>query len=657
MWPTFFIPSVLDADGFVDVMCAQNTVGRTLDVPIPSAAVPGHFMLMVVNSNWNTVADMPTGWTRVFGKAFGGAVGGTYDVNSLPGASLLYRWCDGTEGASVTLSAPSGFHFFDACIYVFRDVDAEYPLDKLGIQTVQCDSTTDRPYVVGPHYQLARDAHRDSILCYFGGGNGTAMTFANDPLGDPLHTKEYVPPTSSNAKFRFAAYAADQSTQPNNLLPYSDGPDLPAHWSQVGGTFSATTDNQRRGGRYSETTFGLGPYHIFQTDAVALEASKVYLLQAFVFVEDESHLRRLGLGYHDGTTLEGVTYSGTYLGSATPTYFARNITAEESGSVAGTVYHIGVWIETTDAVDVRPYIKFLNSAGAATYSGLASKVFWPVFVGLSEVARVGDLALPVRTSGAALTGQPGWNIPGTFPDTALPTDAAMSVSWEVVRDGTLAAATMRDCFLPYLFNYNDPTNMAKSVSASDHTVAVREDRSFLTAICTRPIHKNFTTPKKFYFELQDAINTGGVNDRDRFQVGILSLVANSAAKWAGNVAGALPANQASEDLLYTYISNGDIRHNGTLDATGTTYGGTTSSGEHIGVGVDFTNNEVRFYKGGVQVGTTKTLANPAEYWFAFVSYGKPGQANTFGGTMNLTGPFGGRMPAGYVPYDWRFEVP
>lgn len=662
MWPTFYIPSVLSpGESFVDpevsVKCGSfsgSGTPRVATIPNPDGIVNGQIQLVLVSYFTNGTPVWPDFatdgiWHDVFYGFRIVGPGGTWGIGR---QRIFWRVYDSADPL-FTITQPSGAINGVYLSMTLLNGHLEDPISG----GLHCKNhfASFGPAIQGACQGLLPDNAGD--LFFVQSGDGAGASAANEP--DVPTDAEFA--CSGTASSGFSGHTTFGRTagarQANNLLRHSGTLSSDA-WSYVGMAVTAAPTNYSsttRSRGFMQQMTGTTKHYVEQS--VELEAGKTYLFAVRGFGQNGSaNNNALWLTYEKpdltehgwGSRLANTTRAtlsgstevdvSTLAGSPSYTHPVAN---------SGTDYFGGTWsllihADQSGTYKLRIHLGRVDTDANTATAGLTSRDFYVVDTLLQEGPSVAQVPTFVTTTGAPLSEQSGALL---APWAVGSGDAHRH--WNVLRFrrsggrrrvNTLASLSSRGTRLDFSdFAINDTRFLDDPGSEGPE------------ALTTSHVVYEFLPHKKYYCEVYvESYGTGsvatnyciGVSPHETVQTGQTDQVGANLGEAAGQ---------------YVYRSIGTTRNNGGAGASVDQW----QVGDYIGVGLDFTNEEVTFYRNGT-LQATHAIADSQQLhtlWGGlFGAFGPATAADQARFVWNFRGPFGGRKPSGFVAWDFDNEI-
>lgn len=670
MWPTFYIPLALQADDLISgqpsIICGTFNSTPNVSVPNPPTITDGATQLLVVDF-FTTAAgvqlpdEVDPAWKRIVDSDSAVSFG-------FAGKRQLWFWRVYTTGAADAqfTSAIPGAGSMAGC---YTNVVLNRP--NVDDRWFQCYTHVPvSPPFAGPFvdhwdtpatgFEVANSG--DLLIWSSSSSAATGIFYAdNEPFDEDVEfacTPVLELPGAGNMGHTFAAITTRARTA-NNLLKHTPSLD-PASWSYVG-LSRVSLQPGISGACQLICNIGSGRHYIEQE--VTLEAGKTYQYAATQISEwavNPASVFWLTYIKPDNTEHGAGAYGGyspSEFTNSTEIRWDTGLGAPFVGHSTGLDGVFGVELgflispTVTGTYKIRAYVTAGAFGGTPTDqpdqdSARVAGRLWSIVSGmvLQEGPKNAQLSNYLPTAGTPIV---KGSYPGVLfaPPTRNTVDPLGGWTGLVMRRSGGARPVAR------LFG---PRAQGVAFQFDDYSTGYSWDyhndtpRGYLGLGCSQVVYAYLSAGTKFYCEMTvDTFGAGGV--QDTYSCGACITQSMQDHYNIGTVVG----DRAGQ---YAYMSTGKTWTDGVQDG-GTV--ATWSEGDHIGVGIDFTNWEITHYRNGTLV---KTQSIPNDWrrnamWTAHFGVRSAVTAALeprF--TMNFKGPFGGRKPSGFLAYDFDNEV-
>lgn len=639
---------------YIDSLCYNDTApGLTKSFGFPAAAEVGDLLVMAFSTNASINTTLPAGWTKL-GQTIGAA---SFDDDALDpsinAVVLAYRFLQsGDTTWNLTFGAAPTSRL-QGCVHAFRGARTTRPIWQMGYSYVDPGASVG---FEGFGNKFASAPPMNSLAP--GAKLLTVTTVTNGAATDPIPSVTYRTdtPIASNASQQVitagtaragvvSAIYNPSEDELENLLPY-------AHrnlnnWSKTNVTVTdnpvtTTTDIseinvvESAGNRHEvflNVTLQAGQTYTFQVDEAESSSTSTSFL--YLTVDDA------GAG---GSTKWGATFDAT------------TNQHEQEGTI-GTAF-------------TRVYIRRTGLSGSVTaLNGGVSVVFTPVVSGSHKIA-IGSTRNVSSDIAADATAHTNRNVLWA----QLFRGEAIQPNWpEVATDGvavTGANGLKQRLITGINSSANVPTYALEIIPAtrlpSPVTLLNPDMRTIVMTDDKLGVEATVNTGGNATLVASAPILPGDPGGRFYFEV-LVGPTFNSAASdrsaiyvtpaWTDRGSGEVVQIAANDGGNYGYRNNGQLETNGVNGSVVDTW----TAGDRIGVGIDFVNGQIHFWKfSGSTRGTQRTLTLNASHTdiplraallVNTVVTSAPRQMSA-----NFTGPFVDK-PSGYSAYDWLNEVP
>jgi hypothetical protein len=668
MWPTFYIPLALQADDFISIgayeVCGHTSSGTSITIPTPTEIEDGDIQVVVLeyvisvglSPVYPDVADPE--WKRAF-ESDVEATGGYGDSRQ----TIFWRtWHTGDAAFSLGISGGGGGitaaytsvaltrpntadPWFSTYTYLYlKDNNPSAIKDSYGSSCTLMEISSSGDLVVfvsAPRYGVSAT----------GEPAGSAVTFAC--------TESVIAPGSGGNGHTIAGVEA-RVNGVNNLLTYCPSLD-PAGWTNVGLTRTAPSPGISVDAVSYVRLTSSGTSRHYMEQEVTLEAGKTYMFAAayrsfsevnpspyfwLTYVKPDNTEHGVGAWGTNSITFTSST-EVVWNGAGSP---SLNEQIGLSYSIGGNLSYL-ITPSATGTYKMRVHVTygpFGMHPGYQPDDPLAP----------SNGNQWADIAGVVLQEGPATQQQPCF-LPTTSAP-ILPGDEAGVIVPEPNSENTAGV------YLGYTMlvlrrsggsrppcRLFSPGTRNRSLEFSDYAIVDTRERhdeaitGYMALGASHVVYEHLAG-KKYYCELYvNSFGTGAANDA--YSIGVCLAgamqdigVATKIGDWPGQ---------------YSYMSTGKTWTNGTQDGGSVA---TWSPGDYIGVGIDFTNWEVTFYRNGSLVKTQNIASNYNRYGLWRAQFGVRGDITASKQarfTYNFAGSFGGRKPTGFLAYDFDNEVP
>ncbi len=668
-------------------MCAQS-VNRTLNIALPEATRPGDLVILVVNyTGNNTAPSPPVGWNKIINGMTGtdrpervasnnGSFGPTW---------VYYKIWQPGDITSYYQTYASGTATMTGCFFVYSNVDQQEPIDFHRIHNPQ---GTTESFPKGLYSDVDMNTNRNLRFILVNSNStgyapGTDINFSD---GTFVEKTGGVMDLSGRLIRVFDKRFCDlERNFAHNLFPYmamnSSAMYLTNSATVGGGGYgvsiapvSGQTDAHYA---YIEKELEVGTYtwHVFLKQPYA--ASYTSVRNYLTVVEPDNN--EYGSWFGSGT--------GPNKGSNIGTGFFR-YRGHSPADVGLTT--MPQWYAFTINVTKPGVHKFKYGLGPNN----SETIVWTP--GLTAAHTVFGQALlrgenmgPIYpTSGTPV--EPGEQEGLIAPYFSPSNISAAALSFEIRANNspTIPTYTMRlpNNYTSAMWRYQSRLDKTTTDAQSN------DDHDVLYA--TRGFNVLHPVQTKVYFESR-FYRVGGTNSNSAFGMSskrpATGLQQGFEEQISGNVYAAIDGSNAPQPGASSMVSEIPVQTSssslesygltsesmsayprtgyllpGAAPAFFPTYQGTFPTWHRdlrgnseftIGVGLDWDAKTVSFYKDGCYLG--QTTANIGLWTHGQIHPYATGYAVNVSGqfltSVNFTGPFNGRMPAGFKPFDWRSE--
>lgn len=676
MWPTFFIPYV-EMPEFISGSPAEvcgTASGASISIPNPSPIAVGATQLLIIDLKYSAGATLTLpdqtdpAWRRIFN---GDRVARTSPAVYGEGNQYMFWrvYSAGATNATISVSTGSVTAAYTSVVLNNPNTTDRWfsaHVTQFG-GSAEGNGTEYRWYGPLTGMEIARSGDL-ALWCSAPGGGWSS---SNEPATADVEfscTPTFVA-AGSGANGHTVAGISTYAKTANNLLqscPLID----PAYWTIVG--LTRATDvvlgTECRVPAFFTNNTGTGQHYIEQS--VTLEAGKTYLYAVTWMAYDATNphpwgwmtyvkpdTTEHGFGFDAVGNVAAVTGSTEVVwGGAGRPGFSHGVVGDNTSGFFGDESTMLIKPDTTGTYKIRFYITPSSavqpSASYDTVANLGSLDRARQWFGISgmllqEGPSTDQIASYVETTATAAA-------KGTVPGVLFPIAKFTTGAGSGVYKGSTVIIARRAGGIRPSCRLFAPRLKGVSLGFSDFTITDtyerhdNNERGYQALGTTHVVHDQLPSTK-FYCELYvNSFGTGAADDA--YSVGACAFAGlqdsyNVTTK-VGDYVG-----------QYAYMSTGKTWTDGTQDG-GTVTG--WSVGDYIGVGIDFTNWQVTFYRNGTLL-KTQTITNDYDkytLWMAQFGIRGPGTGDKQARfTYNFTGPFSGRKPAGFVAYDFDNEIP
>lgn len=705
MWPTFYLPSLIRFLGRITGIV--GLCGRDDTPPNPYTVVldltdlalqDGDLLLMFMyaaddgtaGAQTPTWCDEVSDWkpikngsldlsppTRVLGSLTPSADALFTGANTVRTAVAWRFW---RTGDPTTYTFNNDNDLLSVCIYGIRGAHQEDPFPWIcfypgsngggAIQGSHGMPPNPMPYVEG--------CARLDVAQYSNATAAGAETTLEVPEGDDILFYGYELPFEDGSgtidirSGSFYVLRYPVAGEANNLLPYStfEGGYSAAGWTIHGMTCADTTLAGISYNRVSLAVDAVVQAREFRR-SFTCEAGKYYCLWS---IRDTQAIAATQ-GYLRDGTFHGARFNleGNRLivdGSDTIRPAEFTVAFEDGADRNGYFRLYLLWFggfETDTDVDLVLGYPDVSTPFAREWAIGLARASNMHAIGLAEVPSMQHVpALIENTTGAALTGVNMTHGAHIYPVASnfTTTNTAFSASQPtyaftlMIRAAGKPAPTIdlrQTQWIPHDFNHLSATEFEEyKTGFKKWSMARRIDACSAYAHCPRPAIPNMGHDKLYCEYTIEAIGSSSGTPSDPW---VYVQTVGDGAEHAGADKDRPPRSALALSAQYSTAAWGIL---GRFSEFGTSASGFTgfSAGDILGVGVNYADGEVTWYKNGTLVRTTTMDTDRTSYWLGTgIAFGEGSRTNHFPQiTVNWTGPFGGRKPAGFEAWDWPNEV-
>jgi hypothetical protein len=523
------------------------------------------------------------------------------------------------------------------------------------------------PNLDGHAQYLRASSSGDIFLLHSAGRNG--MDSANEPDTTGLYPDaEFACTNDVGTNYGGHTLAAIQAGRhkASNLLRYSHTADSAA-WTHTNVTVNtagvAYGSGTAKGNAAIYQTAANAKHYIEQS--VDLEAGKTYVfaVRGSSYTHYLSSNDRNWLTYEKPDTTEhgaGFSVAGPTTNAGTPIQDLTGSTEVVVGGAGnpsvsfttgdnlwqfyGGTYSILIHADVTGTYKVRVHLRSGNTDANTAQAGNTSRVFHLAGAVLQEGPVAAQMANFLETGSTAIESS---NYELLAPWKAASVLATAGWALTTFRRG---GSTKRPVCT--LFSHGRGIRFdIDDNSILDSRLLDQSGMDGYESLTSSHVVYEFLAGKKFYFEVE--VDSWGTGSADvSYCIGVAPTEAQN--NWYNNSAAptGLAGNYTGQ---YVYRSTGVTRNNGGAGSSVAAW----TPGDFIGCGIDFTNDEITFYRNGTLVATHAIATSQQKYalWNTmlgcFSEYAVDKQARF---TWNFRGPFGGRKPSGFVAFDFDNEI-
>jgi hypothetical protein len=645
MWPTFFIPGI-ELPARPDIVATACTTGTginlSLNVQIPSGVQAGDLMIAHAANNalgGATAYTLPSGWVQ-FARPDRGDNGNFGTVGP-----IAWKFADSTDAADAG-TGTRAFAFNNGtslrqrvCITAFRDVDSDQPFGAMNLGVARGATSTNGSQAVNCPVIYPSDRY-GAILCFVSAGTNTGVDLYENasPInnGDLRGTAENVDDdgTTKQGNLLVLWWPRSNHELENLLVNHYRAFDS---WTPI----NATVDDAFVNGdaTITEVTFsatgGVARKAIYKE--VTLEAGQPYTLIVYGHRNTTTGTPYIWASFDDGTTEAGGFFlttassagtKGSAIGSPTGHYVFQG-----SDGGAACPHYCVVTFTPTQSGTHKIWIGASNSNGSLTTTSALSAMYLMYAQLLrGHYAQYPPRAdLVVNPASSEITGKTGYA--GRIIEGIETANPAGLLAIELRRNAGIYSPMRVD---PLYWN---PMYISNAAGTGPGAMLFKNTAPSVWR-ATAPVFGTSWTNTglgKFYAEVTWSTRQSGAGTAG---IGIMDGRTHE-------IETGIPTTETRTDA---YFDDGKIYENGALKGTYSTF----TTGDVIGIAVDFGANTCDFYKNGTLVASCTSTLGDYPRWLV-IENGGSSLANTDTFTVNLTGPFSYK-PTGYQAWDWNNDA-
>lgn len=643
---------------YVDSLCSYTVTGSSpLSFALPAGAQVGDFLLLAITLNGaaETVTP-PTGWTMLSMTNTGGS-SDDYHLKDVGSATALfaYRFMQlGDTAVNITITGGvAGSFKAGGCIHAFRGVDTDRPVPQMVMNNI-INNSSDSGFNTALHTPVMNSVAFGSRALAFAYSTPTVPTIYNGQGTFCVQPTEFFEAADKvdggNAHgFLSMVFAPDQN-EFENLLNYTFRNFN--SWTKTGITTVNDADGTNPVKTRVDPGFSAGPAARHElSQVVTLTAGVSYSLTLFAATDNSSNTDDLFISIDDGGGAGRGEIGASYDKATNNWANTGNLPAGgfdyeygrkvgQPGSATSINHAIGVVFVPTVTGSHTIRIGYTLTAGSPTSTAAATNdggYLWQAI--LAEGHFLSPAWRELGTAGAPVTEVNG--MAGRVVRSFIPSTAQTRIYQFEIR----AAGQTPDLVRLHQGVTADCEFKSGRLGIADTGPSGNNN---VTACATGCVDKlQNAAAGKFYYEVTCGPTNWESAASDETYVGFAVPWVRGAFRSA--LGSAMTPNQQG---MMVYGNNGNVYYDGTLVATIATPTATYTSGDVVGAGIDFTANEIKFYKNGSLVYTASLAAVHLNIPIraVVISTGTASRGREV--TANFAGPFS-FLPSGYSAYDWE----
>lgn len=641
---------------YIDSLCSYAVGGSSPVVySLPGSAQVGDFLLLTatVVGSTDTVTP-PTGWKMLSMVNTAGSSDDYHlrDTGTLT-ALFAYRFMElGDTTVSVPVTGTAGTIKNGGCIHAFRGVDIDRPVPQMVMENMRVSG--DMVLDVALHTPVMNSvAFGSRVVAFLYTPPSTPVIYDGTGVAS-IHTTEFFEAEdlvdAGNAHGYLSMVFVPTQDEFENLLQYTFR-NFDSWPVKTNITLSDAELSNPVRTRTDPSTGGPARHEISQT--VTLTAGHTYSLMAYTTKDAAGNVDDMYLSIDDGggggargeigATYDKGTNNWTNTGDFSAGGFDFEYTRRTGTAGSSTDVNNAICAMFTAAITgthtVRLGYSMTAGTPVSTYASTSDGGFlWQL------ILADGQFFSPAwRELGTAAT--PVSDVNGTFGrlvrgHTAPPSAETRSYGFEI-----RAAGQTPDLVRLSQGHTDDCEFKSGRLGIADVGLS---GTAVVGAVATGCVDKfQNAAGGKFYYEVTCGPTIWESPSSNETYIGL-------AVPW---VRGAFKSTlgtgmSQTQQGMFVFGNNGNVYNDGVLVATIATPTDTYTTGDIVGVSVDFLTNEIKFYKNGVLVYTTTLAVAHRDIPLRAVLLSTTTLSRGRELTASFAGPFSA-LPSGFSAYDWE----